>query len=44
VAAMAEVNSAGFRIDSRPQCGGRHGFEDFSDDFAIWVIFYGPVK
>ena len=21
-----------------------HGFEDFSDDFAIWVIFYGPVK
>ena len=21
-----------------------HGFEDFSDDFAIWIIFYGPVK
>jgi len=21
-----------------------HGFDDFSDDFAIWVIFYGPVK
>ena len=21
-----------------------HGFEDFTDDFAIWVIFYGPLK
>jgi len=21
-----------------------HGFEEFSDDFAIWIIFYGPVK
>jgi mannose-6-phosphate isomerase-like protein (cupin superfamily) len=21
-----------------------HGFEDFTDDFAIWIIFYGPVK
>ena len=21
-----------------------HGFENFSDDFAIWIIFYGPVK
>ncbi|HEY1837834.1 MAG TPA: cupin domain-containing protein [Rhizomicrobium sp.] len=21
-----------------------HGFDDFSDDFAIWVIFYGPQK
>ena len=21
-----------------------HGFEDFSDDFAIWIIFYGPLK
>lgn len=21
-----------------------HGFEDLSDDFAIWIIFYGPVK
>jgi mannose-6-phosphate isomerase-like protein (cupin superfamily) len=21
-----------------------HGFENFSDDFAIWVVFYGPVK
>ncbi len=20
----------------------RHRFEDFSDDFAAWVIFYGP--
>jgi len=20
-----------------------HRFEDFSDDFAAWVIFYGPV-
>ena len=20
-----------------------HRFEDFSDDFAVWVIFYGPV-
>ena len=21
-----------------------HGFEDFSDEFAIWVVFYGPQK
>ena len=21
-----------------------HGFEDFSDDFAVWIVFYGPVK
>ncbi len=21
-----------------------HGFEDFSDDFAVWVVFYGPQK
>jgi mannose-6-phosphate isomerase-like protein (cupin superfamily) len=21
-----------------------HGFENFSDDFTIWIIFYGPVK
>jgi mannose-6-phosphate isomerase-like protein (cupin superfamily) len=22
--------------------GAEHRFEDFSDDFATWVIFYGP--
>ena len=21
-----------------------HRFEDFSDEFAVWVVFYGPVK
>ncbi len=21
-----------------------HRFEDFSEDFAVWVVFYGPVK
>ena len=21
-----------------------HRFEEFSDDFAVWVIFYGPQK
>lgn len=21
-----------------------HGFEDFSDDFAVWIVFYGPVR
>jgi mannose-6-phosphate isomerase-like protein (cupin superfamily) len=21
-----------------------HRFEAFSDDFAVWVVFYGPVK
>jgi hypothetical protein len=21
-----------------------HRFEDFSDDFAVWVVFYGPQK
>jgi hypothetical protein len=22
--------------------GQIHRFEDFSDDFAVWVFFYGP--
>lgn len=22
--------------------GVRHRFEDFSDDLAVWVVFYGP--
>ena len=22
--------------------GARHGFENFTDDFATWVFFYGP--
>ena len=22
--------------------GSAHRFEDFSDDFAVWVMFYGP--
>ncbi len=22
--------------------GEAHRFEDFSDDFAVWVVFYGP--
>ena len=22
--------------------GAPHGFEDYSDDFAIWIVFYGP--
>ena len=21
-----------------------HRFEDFTDDFAAWVVFYGPIK
>lgn len=21
-----------------------HGFEDISDDFSVWVLFYGPLK
>ena len=24
------------------RAGVEHRFEDFSDDFATWVIFYGP--
>ena len=24
------------------KAGAAHRFEDFSDDFATWVIFYGP--
>ena len=23
--------------------GVEHRFEDFSDDFATWVLFYGPI-
>lgn len=22
----------------------QHGFEDISEDFCVWVIFYGPEK
>ena len=25
------------------QAGVEHRFENFTDDFATWVIFYGPV-
>ena len=27
-------------------CAARvpHGFEDISDDFSVWVLFYGPEK
>ena len=21
-----------------------HGFEDISEDFSVWVLFYGPVR
>jgi mannose-6-phosphate isomerase-like protein (cupin superfamily) len=21
-----------------------HGFEDISDDFCVWVLFYGPAR
>ena len=21
-----------------------HGFEDISDDFCVWVMFYGPLR
>lgn len=24
--------------------GEAHRFEDFSEDFAVWVVFYGEVK
>jgi mannose-6-phosphate isomerase-like protein (cupin superfamily) len=24
--------------------GQLHRFEDFSDDFAVWVVFYGPTS
>ncbi len=24
------------------RAGAAHRFEDFSEDFAVWVIFYGP--
>jgi mannose-6-phosphate isomerase-like protein (cupin superfamily) len=24
------------------KAGVRHRFEDFSEDFAVWVFFYGP--
>ncbi|HWQ35534.1 MAG TPA: cupin domain-containing protein [Blastocatellia bacterium] len=23
--------------------GSEHRFEDFTDDFAVWVMFYGPA-
>ena len=44
-----------FRVDGTiRECGfgdilfaaahAEHRFEDFSSDFAVWVIFYGPLK
>lgn len=38
----------GMRCDFTPgdvlfaPAGAAHRFEDFSDDFATWVVFYGP--
>ena len=23
--------------------GGEHRFEDFTEDLAVWVVFYGPA-
>ena len=49
---IASGNSRFFRAGERVHCkagdvlfvpaGMEHRFEDFSEDFATWVIFYGP--
>jgi len=48
------VSGSGWFIDSGERCrfaagdvifvaaGREHRFEDFSEDFATWVFFYGP--
>lgn len=48
------VSGTGWFVDSGERCrfaagdvifvaaGKEHRFEDFSDDFATWVFFYGP--
>jgi hypothetical protein len=29
-------------MNFRPDDGCVHRFEEFSDDLAVWVMFYGP--
>src|SRR3569623_135934 len=52
---IVAAGTARYRIEDRVTAVGpgdllfaaahtAHGFEEFSDDFAIWIIFYGPVK
>lgn len=47
-AGKAVFNRDGERINCKTgdvlfvQAGKKHHFEDFSNDFATWVIFYGP--
>ena len=52
---VVAAGSGFYRVDGRRTAVGAgdmcfaaahapHGFEDFTDDFAIWIIFYGPVK
>jgi len=51
---IIDGHSTFFRNGERVQCkkndvlfvpaGLEHRFENFSDDFATWVIFYGPEK
>lgn len=52
---IVTAGTAGYRLGEtvRPVAAGDllfaaahapHRFEDFSDDFAAWVVFYGPEK
>src|SRR5690349_13929885 len=49
------AGSARYRVEDRVDdvgpgdllfCAARtaHGFEDMSDDFCVWVLFYGPQE
>ena len=48
IAGEGTFNLAGERYPFQPgdflfvPAGVEHRFEDFSDDFATWVLFYGP--
>ncbi len=49
ISGTGEFINNGIRTDFRPgdvlfaPAGIEHRFENFTEDFATWVIFYGPV-
>ena len=36
------ISGSGTFINGPVPAGAEHRFEDFTDDLAVWVVFYGP--
>ncbi len=49
ISGTGEFVNAGHRTNFKPgdiifvAAGAEHRYEKFTDDFATWVIFYGPL-